>query len=94
MSNDAYEIENFKKRIDLVEYAKENGFEVKKKKSWRGTTAMRSGCEVIFVTRKPNGQQVYWSATDSRDSGTIIDFVQRRLNFNLGEVRKELRAWL
>jgi hypothetical protein len=34
------------------------------------------------------------SVRDDRDNGSIVDFVQRRSNQNIGDVRQELRRWL
>jgi hypothetical protein len=89
------ELETFKRRINLVAYAKSRGFTVNKKKSWRGSTAMNRGHEKIIVTRLPKtGHFVYWSPFDEKDHGTIIDFVQKRQGLDLGGTRKELRSWL
>lgn len=91
MSENGNELDGFKRRVNLVQYAAASGFKIDRAKSWNGTTAMRNGDSLIFIKRKPNGHQVYWSPEGSKDSGTIIDFVQRLKGLNLGEVRVELR---
>jgi hypothetical protein len=37
---------------------------------------------------------VYYNVGDNTDKGSIIDYLQKRRNLNLGEVRKELRPWI
>ena len=46
------------------------------------------------MKRGRSGHYVYFSVRDSRDNGTIIDFVQHRQNAGLGEIRKMLRPWI
>jgi hypothetical protein len=49
----------------------------------------------IIISREDDGHYVYWSVRNDSDNGTIIDFVKFRQNSpNLGQVRKELRAWI
>ena len=52
------------------------------------------GDKIVIVLHKESGDWVYYSPRDSRDNGTIIDFLQSRGGGSLGEVRKALRAWL
>jgi hypothetical protein len=87
------ELENFKSKIDLREYAGSIGYSLDKRESWRGSAVMRAGGDKIVIKREGDGHYVYFSVRDDRDNGTIIDFVQFRKNITLGQVRKELRVW-
>jgi hypothetical protein len=53
----------------------------------RGEFDCISGC----VSRD---EQLRLAAVARQDSGTIIDFIQKRTGASLGAIRKELRAWL
>jgi hypothetical protein len=55
---------------------------------------LRRGGDKIVVKRNGNGHYVFFSVRDDHDHGTIIDFVQRRQNLSLGDVRKLLRPWI
>jgi hypothetical protein len=92
--NDAAELEAFKREIDVRQYAASLGYEIDKHDSWRGSTVMRRGTDKIVVKRNGNGHYVFFSVRDANDSGTIIDFLQRRHNMSLGSVRKALRSWI
>jgi hypothetical protein len=90
-----FEIESFKRRIDLVKYAQSLGYRIEKKTSWRGETVMRTpGDKIIIRKREANGHFIYWSPHDPKDCGSIIEFVQKRLALSLGNLRKELRQWV
>jgi Toprim-like/Protein of unknown function (DUF3991) len=92
MSNDP-ELEGFK-RLDLRGYAASRGYSLDRRESWRGSAVMRNGAgDKIVIKLGPDGHYVYFSVHDDRDNGSIIDFVQHRTRFNLGRIRKELRAW-
>jgi hypothetical protein len=90
------ELENFKKSIDLRAYASEQGYELDRKSSWRGTSVMRhaGSHDKVIIKRSTDGHYVYFSVRDDRDNGSIIDFVQNRQRISLGAVRKELRPWM
>lgn len=89
------ELNDFKTRIDLREYAGELGYALDRRESWRGSAVMRSGSgDKIVIKRDQDGHHVYFSVHDDHDHGSIIDFVQRRKRLSLGNVRKELRTWL
>jgi hypothetical protein len=89
------ELEAFKTRIDLREYAAAQGYVQDRSESTKTGTAfvMRREGDKISICKKPNGHYVYYSFRDRRH-GSIVDFVQRLKGVNLGEVRKELRRWL
>lgn len=89
------ELDDFKSRIDLREYAASQGYELDRRESSRGSSIMRNGKnDKLVMKRNPNGHYVYFSVRDDADNGTIIDFVQRRQRISLGVVRKELRPWI
>lgn len=90
----ADELERFKTEINLVEYAEVMGYEIDPKESSRASTVMRNGGDKIIVATGQDGHGVYFSVRNDADNGSIIDFVQRRKNLNLGQVRKELRPWI
>ena len=87
------ELENFK-QINLVEYAGAHGYEIDRGESSRASVVMRRGVEKIIVATDVDGHGVFFSVRDDSDNGSIIDFVQHRQGFNLGQVRKELRQWI
>lgn len=91
--NDSAEIEVFKQEIDLCQFAISLGYEIDPGESWRGSAVLRRGADKIVVKRRANGHYVFFSVRDDRDHGTIIDFLQRRRDVSLGEVRQILRAW-
>src|SRR5579862_3844010 len=93
MSQDS-ELDAFKREIDLREFAVSLGYEIDRHESWRGSTVLRRGADKIVVKRNGNGHYVFFSVRDDRDHGTIIDFLQRRKNLNLGTVRQILRPWI
>ncbi len=89
------ELESFKNGIDLRAYAAEQGYQLDRKESWRGSSVMRHpNGDKIIVKRASDGHYVYFSVRQDNDNGSIIDFVQHRQNLSLGAVRKELRSWI
>jgi hypothetical protein len=92
--NQDSELEAFKREIDLRQFAVHLGYEIDKRESWRGSTVLRNCGDKIVVKRNGNGHYVFFSVRDDRDHGTIIDFLQRRKNLNLGGVRQILRPWI
>jgi hypothetical protein len=89
------ELESFKTSIDLRAYAAGQGYALDAKESWRGSAVMRhSNGDKIIISRKPDGHYAFFSVRSDQDSGTIIDFIQKRTGASLGAIRKELRTWL
>lgn len=88
------ELDEFKSRIDLREYAARLGYELDRRESSRCSSVMRQAGDKIIIKRNPNGHYVYFSVHDDADNGTLIDFAQKRKNLNLGQLRKELRPWV
>jgi Protein of unknown function (DUF3991)/Toprim-like len=89
------ELESFKTAIDLRAYAASEGYTLDRKESWRGSAVMRhANGDKIIISRKPDGHYTFFSVRSDDDSGTIIDFIQKRKSVSLGAIRKELRAWI
>jgi hypothetical protein len=103
MNNSNTELEQFKRDINLVEYAGKCGFKIDPRKSSKHTTVMRSGgddsgsAEKIAISRGPRGHDIfrdYRVPVGEGGGGTIIDFCQKKENIkSLGQVRQELRSW-
>lgn len=88
------ELDDFKSRINFCDYASLYGFSIEAKQSSRSCAALKhSNGDKLIVSRGVNHHWKYFNVHDSRDRGTIIDFVQIRKGYSLGEVRKELRNW-
>ena len=89
------ELEDFKSRINLSEYAAACGYRLDRKASSRNSAVMvRSPGDKIIIALGADRHWIYFSIGEDRDSGSIVDFVQNRQGGNLGDVRKELRPWL
>jgi pimeloyl-ACP methyl ester carboxylesterase len=89
------ELESFKNGIDLRAYAAEQGYQLDRKESWRGSAVMRHpNGDKIVIKRDWDNHYVYFSVRQDNDSGSIIDFVQHRQRLSLGAVRKELRPYI
>ncbi len=90
------ELEQFKSKINLVEYAQNNGYELDQKKSSTNCIVLKDnrGDKLLVGLDKTDNHYFYYSLKNETDKGSIIDFIQKRKNLNLGEVRKELRPWL
>ena len=95
MQRRAEELEDFKTRINLSEYAAACGYRLDRKASSRNSAVMiRAPGDKIIIARSIDRHWIYFSVGEERDSGSIIDFVQNRQGGTLGDVRKELRPWL
>jgi hypothetical protein len=91
------ELERFKSEVNLTTYAASRGYRLDRRESSRSCGVMRHPTtdDKIIVSRGQNdGHWIYFSVRDSRDHGTIVDFVQRRDGGNLGAVRRELLPWI
>ena len=90
------ELDQFKSKINLVEYAQNNGYEIDQKKSSTNCIVLKDnrGDKLLVGLDKKDNHYFYYSLKNETDKGSIIDFIQKRKNLNLGEVRKELRPWL
>lgn len=91
----ADELDQFKSQINLCAYAAARGFVLVPRQSSRHCAVLRhSSGDKLIVSCGPNGHWRYFNVHNSRDQGTIIDFVQFRDRLSLGSVRRELRQWL
>lgn len=89
------EIEAFKTRINLSEYAASCGYALDRRAASRNSAIMKDGAgDKVVIVRGRDQHWIYFSVRDERDNGSIIDFVQKRKGGSLGEVRKLLRPWL
>lgn len=88
------ELKQFKKEINLAEYAQSQGYVIDKKQSSRTSLVMRRDADKIIVATDKDGHGIYFSVRDDSDHGSIIDFAQHRLSLNMGQIRKELRPWI
>jgi len=86
------ELDRFKTDINLVEHLQAEGWQIDTKKSSKKTAVLKSGDDTFLVSRNENGHYVFFDVNANR-GGTIIDFVQSQKSLNLGQVRKELRAY-
>lgn len=95
MTGQSDELETFKTRVNLTEFAASEGFVLDIKASSRNSAVMRHPAgDKIIVARGEDGHWVFFSTRDPGDNGTIIDFVQRRKGGTLGQVRQVLRPWI
>jgi Toprim-like/Protein of unknown function (DUF3991)/Relaxase/Mobilisation nuclease domain len=92
----ADELERFKTEINLVEYAFNSGYEIDRNKSSQNCIVLKdnTGDKILVGVDNRDRHYFYYSVKDDRDCGSIIDFIQKRKNLNLGEVRLELRPWI
>lgn len=88
------ELEEFKRQINLSEYAAAQGYDVDRRASSRNSVGMaHSDGDKIIIGMGHDEHWVYFSVRDPGDNGSIIDFDQRRNGGTLGDVRKRLREW-
>lgn len=94
MSSRNDELNNFKANINLVDFVASYGFVKDVEKSSKSTICMRdaSGYKIL-ISLSANSHWQYFSVHDNTDNGTIIDFVAKMENCNLGQIRKILRNW-
>jgi hypothetical protein len=92
---DRSEIESFKTRIDLRQYAASQGYERDRKQSWGGSDVMRHPAtdDKIIVKRDTDGHYVYVSVRTDQ-GGSIIDFLMNRQGLSWGAIFSELRPWI
>lgn len=89
------ELEQFKGKINLVEFAQSLGYQVDRRESSQNSKVMRhdNGDKIVVATSQ-NGHGIYFSVRGDCDNGSIIDFVQKRTGASLGQIRKTLRPWI
>src|SRR5579863_8717608 len=104
-AQDRDEIERFKRDVNLSELAASLGYrlvlrEQSGRSKWRGSTASSISMrhpdtdDKIIIRRDRDRHWTYFSVRSDTDNGTVIDFLQQRGARGLGEIRKQLRAWL
>ena len=88
------ELNDFKTNINLVDFVASYGFVKDVEKSSKSTICMRdaSGYKIL-ISLSSNSHWQYFSVHDNSDNGTVIDFVAKMENCNLGQIRKILRNW-
>jgi hypothetical protein len=83
------------KTLPLETYAAVHGYQRDSTKSSRTVTVLRREADddKLLVMAGNDGHWVYRSERNPTDHGTILDFCMARMGCNLGEARKQLRAW-
>ncbi len=94
IKNSADEIDEFKKRINLVEFAASFGYKVIKSKSTRKFRVMAKDekGQKIGIYTAPDGHGLYFEL-GVQGVKSVIDMCQEEVGGNLGQVRKYLRGW-
>jgi hypothetical protein len=91
------ELEAFKLRIDLRQYAQSLGYQKDRRESSANSWIMRNAQDdkIIVARSSKDRHWAYKSVRDpDGDTGSIIDFLQKRRGLSLGRVRQELRPWI
>jgi hypothetical protein len=91
------ELERVKVEINLTEFAAGRGYRVDPRESSRNCVVMRhpsTDDKIVIARDERDGHWIYFSVRDSRDHGTIIDFVQRRDRVSLSEARGVFIPWI
>lgn len=93
------ELEQFKRQINLTEYAASLGYQLQPRESTKNgaSIVMRhpgTDDKIVIARRESDGHWIYFSVRDRTDNGSIVDFALRRTGQSLGHVRRDLRDWL
>jgi len=89
------ELDEFKQRVNLTEYAATRGYALDRRASSRNSAVMvHPAGDKIIVAKGEDGHWIYFSVRDPADHGSIVDFVQKRQGGTIGDVRKMLRPWI
>jgi len=81
------------KALSLEAYAIGLGYIRDSEKSSARVSVLRRDSEKLLVTVGQDGHWIYRNERNHADHGSILDFVMNQHGVNLGEARKELRAW-
>lgn len=92
-TNDAAELDRFKREINLTEYAAAQGYELDKRETSRNSAVMRHPNGDKIVIAKQGEHWIFFSVRDDADNGSVIDFVMRRQAGGIGRARQTLRQW-
>ena len=88
MQKRAEELEEFKSRINLSEYAAACGYRLDRKATSRNSAVMERGPgDKIIIALGADRHWIYFSVGEERDSGSIIDFVKNRQGGTLGAIQ-------
>jgi hypothetical protein len=87
-----YDLQTFKRDINLADFSTTFGYSLDRKKSTKTSIAMKSGSDKIIISKK-GGFWVFFSVTDDQDSGTIIDFIAHRTQWPIPDIGKHLAKW-
>jgi hypothetical protein len=100
------ELENYRRSINLVSYARYMGYNVRSDVKLRHATVMYRADDTIVITTDRQGRGVYASTNREKvelpggkikfqhEDGDIIDFARKRLGVKDKELRMELAPWL
>jgi hypothetical protein len=84
----------YKSGINLGHYAASLGYELDPRKTTKSSLVMKhpNGDKVIISKRGSN--YVYFSVSDDKDNGTIVDFIRKRTDKTFPEIGQELQKWV
>jgi hypothetical protein len=89
------ELENFKRRIDLREYAADPGYTLDRRDSWRGSAVMRNAADdKVAIKRDGDGHYVYSRSATMPTTAPSSISCKNRKRLSLGAVREELPPWI
>ena len=77
------DFEEFKQRINLVEYAMDQGYVKDRQRSGGNTVALykdeaRGRDKIVVYTNQRGGVDIYFNPNDGADKGTVVQFQHRR----------------
>ena len=92
------EIDHFKQQIDIMSYLKDVGYSIDKERDtprYRAFSHEASGDKVFIpINSKYPNPNFYVNQYDTKDRGTILDFVMTRQQKDMDGARETLRAYL
>ena len=95
------ELEDFKREVNLVEYAKSCGYELVRRKSSRASKVLQNPQTAHRIVVARDAKDDHWmyytiGGDEKRDCGSVVDFAQHRASArtSLGDVRRQLRDFL
>ena len=89
-----HDFSRYKSEINLSHYAASLGYELDSRKTTKSSLVMKhtNGDKVIISKRGSN--YVYFSVSDDKDNGTIVDFIRKRTTKTFPEIGQELQKWV
>jgi hypothetical protein len=85
-ANNDNELEQFKTKINLVEYIASQCYTLDKKESTKNSKTMRKGDDKLVITTDTDSHGIYFSARDSSDNGSIICSHRSNSFFNINAI--------